>query len=324
MSINFKAIEIFIKEKYTIDNLGNVYDINGKLRSKYFSKSFILRYNGSRYNINKANLQILKNIKDINIIKNNKYIIYYLDGNKNNISYSNINFKIISLKKCKNCSIETENSKFCSRSCSATYNNKNSNKRRGHYKYNWDDENKFKDDVLNSKSISDFFDLVNLSPSGLAYKKFKNNIIKFNINTNHYNGGCIINSKTSSKYKDRIIFNSPQDIIDNMKTSSTVREFIIKCNVIEYKCSKCNLSNKWMGENITLQLDHIDGNRKNNNLENLRFLCPNCHSQTPTWGSKKIKEYKSCTQCYNFINLKGRKTCSDTCLKITYKNPRKK
>ena len=50
----------------------------------------------------------------------------------------------------------------------------------------------------------------------------------------------------------------------------------------EYKCLHCGLD-KWMGLRITLELDHIDGNRNNHVRENLRCLCPNCHSITHTW-----------------------------------------
>jgi 5-methylcytosine-specific restriction endonuclease McrA len=53
-----------------------------------------------------------------------------------------------------------------------------------------------------------------------------------------------------------------------------------------YKCSCCGLTN-WLGEKISLDLDHIDGNNTNNFPSNLRLLCPNCHRQTPTWGNKK-------------------------------------
>jgi 5-methylcytosine-specific restriction endonuclease McrA len=49
-----------------------------------------------------------------------------------------------------------------------------------------------------------------------------------------------------------------------------------------YACLHCELD-EWMGMAITLELDHIDGNRNNNRRENLRCLCPNCHSITPTW-----------------------------------------
>ena len=53
------------------------------------------------------------------------------------------------------------------------------------------------------------------------------------------------------------------------------------------KCVGCNL-NEWQGKPIGLEVDHIDGNYKNNNIDNLRTLCPNCHSQTDTYGSRNV------------------------------------
>lgn len=58
---------------------------------------------------------------------------------------------------------------------------------------------------------------------------------------------------------------------------------------IKYCCSKCSIDS-WQNEPITLHVDHIDGNWRNNTIENLRFLCPNCHSQTSTYGSKRLKK----------------------------------
>lgn len=54
---------------------------------------------------------------------------------------------------------------------------------------------------------------------------------------------------------------------------------------VEYRCSNCSLSS-WNNKPITLDLDHIDGDSSNNTFENLRFLCPNCHSQTDTYKAK--------------------------------------
>lgn len=51
-------------------------------------------------------------------------------------------------------------------------------------------------------------------------------------------------------------------------------------------CAICNQGPVWNYKPLTLQLDHIDGDSDNNDISNLRLLCPNCHTQTPTYGSK--------------------------------------
>jgi len=59
------------------------------------------------------------------------------------------------------------------------------------------------------------------------------------------------------------------------------------------KCNKCNLDS-WLNKPLVLELEHIDGNNKNNLRENLEALCPNCHSQTNTWrGKNKIKNKRN-------------------------------
>lgn len=68
--------------------------------------------------------------------------------------------------------------------------------------------------------------------------------------------------------------------------SSTLRQHLIKNNSLgEYKCNKCGIK-EWNNSQITLELEHIDGDRNNNIKSNLEWLCPNCHSQTSTYKSK--------------------------------------
>ena len=78
-----------------------------------------------------------------------------------------------------------------------------------------------------------------------------------------------------------------EDILkENCKHQRTVlRRYIIKNNLIPYKCAICGCT-EWQGKTLSLEIDHINGINNDNRLENLRFLCPNCHSQTSTYGSR--------------------------------------
>lgn len=78
-----------------------------------------------------------------------------------------------------------------------------------------------------------------------------------------------------------------EDILkENCKHQRTVlRRYVIKNNLIPYKCAICGCT-EWQGKTLSLELDHINGINNDNRLENIRFLCPNCHSQTSTYGSR--------------------------------------
>lgn len=83
---------------------------------------------------------------------------------------------------------------------------------------------------------------------------------------------------------------SLDDIITNKVefSNSQLRKRLIREGIFEDKCDECGLT-EWLGNPITLELEHISGDRFDNRLENLRLLCPNCHSQTETFRKKKHK-----------------------------------
>lgn len=87
----------------------------------------------------------------------------------------------------------------------------------------------------------------------------------------------------------------------------TVKQRILQKKLIPYSCSKCKMEDVWCGEKIVLVLDHINGINNDNRLENLRFLCPNCNSQTDTFtGRNNKKTPKLCPECKSPI-CKGRR-----------------
>ena len=68
---------------------------------------------------------------------------------------------------------------------------------------------------------------------------------------------------------------------------NVLRYFILSNDLIEYICCECGNTGEWMGKDIILELHHINGNNKYNKLDNLVFLCPNCHTQTKSYRGKK-------------------------------------
>jgi Zn finger protein HypA/HybF involved in hydrogenase expression len=77
-------------------------------------------------------------------------------------------------------------------------------------------------------------------------------------------------------------------LIDHCLNCNTLLGKRHRANLIEtrgYKCEECEISD-WRNKKISLELDHINGNFNDNSLKNVRLLCPNCHSQTPTFKSK--------------------------------------
>ena len=87
--------------------------------------------------------------------------------------------------------------------------------------------------------------------------------------------------------KDKLLIPLDDVFCENSKhKNSLVIKYLKVLKLIEYKCKECSIINSYNGKFIKLELHHIDGNNKNNKLENLVFLCPNCHSQTDNFRAK--------------------------------------
>lgn len=138
----------------------------------------------------------------------------------------------------------------------------------------------FKQLVSQSNSYSDCLRALGLgTKGGSSTDILKQRISELGCSIQHF--GKIGKQSPCCTYelKDILVENSSYQNISRLK------QRIVKENLLEYKCAECGISS-WRGKELSLQLDHINGINNDHRLENLRFLCPNCHSQTETYAGK--------------------------------------
>ncbi len=161
--------------------------------------------------------------------------------------------------------------------------------------------------VKNSDTYTEILRKCGLENKGGNINTVKRRIVKENIDSSHIKKG--INHNLGKIYLKRRISKEQafkNIFIENSKTlRETVKRIIKRYNLIEYKCNKCGLQNEWNNQKLSLQLDHINGINNDNRLENLRYLCPNCHSQTANFAGKSHKKTYFCKKCNSSISKQG-------------------
>jgi 5-methylcytosine-specific restriction endonuclease McrA len=125
--------------------------------------------------------------------------------------------------------------------------------------------------VSKSISFAECLRHMNLRAAGGNFANLQRNIDKYNIDTSHMLGQAHNRGKEIKTF-------------DNLTKPGTIKKRLV--SEIGHQCGRCKLTT-WNDILITLELEHIDGNNRNNSRENLTLLCCNCHSQTPTWRNRK-------------------------------------
>lgn len=142
--------------------------------------------------------------------------------------------------------------------------------------------------VENSFSIRGVLIKLGVAPHGGSYKTFYLRVNKLNIDFSHFTGKAYMKGKHNNHVKkiplDKLL------VVNSDKVLSVFhKQRIIDEGLLENKCIKCGLKDIWNNESIVLHIDHINGDHFDHRIENLRMLCPNCHSQTITYCAKNKK-----------------------------------
>lgn len=193
---------------------------------------------------------------------------------------------------------------------------------------------KFSDDVFielvkSSFSIREVCTKLGIAGSGGSYRTFHLRTERLKLDISHFTGQGYLKGKTHNWGKSIPL---EEILIENSKKvlGHSLKKRIIKYGLLINECDECKLKNIWNNKPIVLQIDHINGNHFDHRLENLRLLCPNCHSQTLTFCSKNsriigpiykkelvgkatvipiIKELKKCSICSSEVKDYRAKYC---------------
>lgn len=139
----------------------------------------------------------------------------------------------------------------------------------------------FKEIVLSSSSMKEVaLKLGYTSHSGSNGQRIRNRIDELSISTDHFS---LSNRRPIKRTKDNIF------IENSTAGQTTLRKYYKKGEYTEYVCAICGQKPEWNNKPMSLILDHINGKNKDDRLENLRWVCPNCNSQLPTTGSRNWK-----------------------------------
>lgn len=188
--------------------------------------------------------------------------------------------------------------------------------------------NKYSDDdfitaVKTSVSIAEVLRKLGQSPSGGSYATFNLRVKRLDIDTAHFLGEGHLKGKTHNwspkiSLTDLLVANSDKVFGTRFKRR------LIDEGLLKNECYECGLKDNWNNKPIVLHLDHINGDHFDHRIENLRLLCPNCHSQTPTYCSKNFKLNEPEVRVSEFVPQEKHKceTCGDILKDGRYRNCR--
>jgi Zn finger protein HypA/HybF involved in hydrogenase expression len=139
--------------------------------------------------------------------------------------------------------------------------------------------------VATSVSVREAIGKLGLVPAGGNYKLFRLHVDRLALDTSHFLGQAANRGRKFTDLHSRSLESILHRGIKYTNTSSLKRR-LLQAGRLENKCAWCGIS-EWRGAPLSLHLDHINGDNLDHCEENLRLLCPNCHSQTKTYCGKR-------------------------------------
>lgn len=179
------------------------------------------------------------------------------------------------------------------------------------------EDDKFIKIVKDAKSYSEILPACGLSDRGANRKTIVRRIKSLNISCEHLKsnlGRTFQHRQWTLDEANREIFT-----VGSGAGTTILKKLILRFNLIPHKC-KCGITDSWESSPISLQLEHKNGIHDDNRIDNLTFLCPNCHSQTSTYAGKSGRKglHKKYSETFN------NETFREDCKNLTAKKVKEK
>lgn len=146
-------------------------------------------------------------------------------------------------------------------------------------KYEKITKSKLEEVIDDANTISDIAIALGYTVTGYSLKKIRTKLKEFDIEFESKK--CLTLKRPIREY-----------LVENCEyyNKARLKRNLLKEGLLNYHCYICNNEGEWLGNPLSLHLDHINGVNNDNRLENLRMLCPNCHTQTDTYCGKNNKK----------------------------------
>ena len=149
----------------------------------------------------------------------------------------------------------------------------------------------------NSYSYAEVLNKAGRKQGGGAQQTLKKKIAEYEIDISHFTGQKWHESPNQKPQQGIEKYNLEEIFVKNSPvTQKVLRGYVERHKVLEYKCVNCGCDGHWQNGIISLELDHIDGDNTNNELTNLRYLCPNCHALTETYRGRNKALKNQCVE----------------------------
>ena len=135
--------------------------------------------------------------------------------------------------------------------------------------------------IASSVSVRQVLQKLNVKAMGGNYRVFHKAVRHFKLDTSHFTGMNLTGRKLPPRRRTLAEY-----LVKNSDVQSfRLKRYLLDQKILKAVCAACS-NTSWLGQPIPLELDHINGDHRDNEFANLRLLCPNCHALTSTYRGK--------------------------------------